>query len=458
MRRTVKGEGERQRAGGRGSFVIVHLALACAVLAACSGASGGRSATDIVAASEASEYVGAAPEDADLVMWAWVPGIDEAVNLWNEENPDTQITLSQQAQGDDLVTKVLTAAQAGNPPDLIQVEYQALPTLVTNDVLADISDATTDLAEQYAEGPWSLVTLDTDAVYAVPQDIAPMMLYYRQDIFEELELEVPTTWDQFAQVAQQVRDEAPDRYLTTFSSEDPGWFVGLSQQAGASWWGIEGDAWSVTIDDEATRQVAQYWGDLVAADIVDDQPMYTPEWNTALNEGTLIAWPSAVWAPGVLAGIAAETEGLWSAAPLPQWGDEERTGYWGGSSTGIAEASDNKEAAVEFATWLNTDPDALQILIESGGIYPAQTQAQTDLLSEPPAFIANDEDYFDVARQVAETAAGFTFGPNVNTTYSVYRDAFGSAISGDGDFAQAVTQMQRDTVQDMRDSGFSLVE
>ena len=435
--------------------VIVHVVLGCAVLAACSGGGG---VTDVVAASEASEYVGAAPEEADLVMWAWVPGVEDAVNLWNDEHPDAQITLSQQAQGDDLVTKVLTAAEAGNPPDLIQVEYQALPTLVTNDVLADISGSTGDLADQFAEGPWSLVTLDTDAVYAVPQDIAPMMLYYRQDIFEDLGLEVPTTWEQFEQVAQQVREASPDTYLTTFSSEDPGWFVGLSQQAGASWWGIEGDAWSVSIDDDATRQVAQYWGDLVAADLVDDQPMYTPEWNPALNDGTLIAWPSAVWAPGVLAGIAAETEGLWEAAPLPQWGGDQRTGYWGGSSTGIAEASDNKEAAIEFATWLNTDADALQILIEVGGIYPAQTQAQTDLLSTPPAFIANDEDYYDVARQVASTAAGFTFGPNVNTTYSVYRDAFGGAITNQGDFTQAVAQMQQETMQDMRDSGFSLVE
>ena len=451
-------------------WTVLAVVLACAVIAACSGGDsdggGGSEGADgggegdapaAVTGSEASEYVGAPPEEADLVMWAWVPGIEEAVNLWNEEQPDVQVTLSQQAQGDDLVTKVLTSAQAGNLPDLIQVEYQALPTLVSNGVLADIAGPAADLSEQFAEGPWSLVTLGTDAVYAVPQDVAPMMLYYRHDVFEEMDLDVPATWDEFAEVAAQVREQDPDRYLTTFSSEDPGWFVGLSQQAGASWWNIEGEAWSVSIDDDATTRVAEYWGDLIADDLVDDQPMYTPAWNSALNDGTLIAWPSAVWAPGVLAGVAAETEGQWEAAPLPRWDGEERTGYWGGSSTGIAESSQNIAAAVEFATWLNTDPDALRILINVGGIYPAQTAAQTELLSAPPAFMANDDDYYEVASSVAETAAGFTFGPNVNTAYSVYRDAFASALDG-GDFAGAVQQMQEETLADMRDTGFDVVE
>ena len=75
----------------------------------------------------------------DLSFWSWAPNIDKTVDAWNAANPDIHVTLSKQAGGGDIVTKMLTAAKAGNPPDLAQVEYQSLPTLVSNDVLADIA-------------------------------------------------------------------------------------------------------------------------------------------------------------------------------------------------------------------------------------------------------------------------------------------------------------------------------
>src|SRR6266498_2906319 len=156
------------------------------------------------------------------------------------------------------------AAKGGNPPDLAQVEYQALPTLVSNDVLADISGQAGALKEKFGEGVWQQVTLGTGAVYAIPQDSGPMMLFYRADLFKKLGLQVPKTWDEFAKTARTVHGKDPKRFLTTFSVNDPGWFAGLSQQAGASWWGVSGDTWKVSLNDAATKKVADYWGGLVA--------------------------------------------------------------------------------------------------------------------------------------------------------------------------------------------------
>src|ERR1044072_1374644 len=62
-----------------------------------------------------------------LTYWNWVPGMDKVVAVWNTAHPDIQVTSSTQAGGDDSATKFLTAAKAGNPPDLVQAEYQAPP-------------------------------------------------------------------------------------------------------------------------------------------------------------------------------------------------------------------------------------------------------------------------------------------------------------------------------------------
>jgi multiple sugar transport system substrate-binding protein len=435
-------ETNRGRFSRRGTALTIGVALA--LLAGCSSGGGGNTP--------------ATQGKVELTFWTWVPNIDKTVQKWNDTHPNIHVTASNQAQGDELVTKVLTAAKAGTAPDLIQAEYQALPTLVSNDVLADIKADVSSAKSDFADGVWSTVTLGTDAVYAVPQDVGPMMLYYRADEFTRLGLKVPTTWDEFAQTARDVRKKSPKQYLTTFSSADPGWFVGLVQQAGGSWWSINGDTWTVSVNDAATKKVADYWGGLVAEGAVDGKPMYTPDWNKALNDGTYIAWPSAVWGPGVLSGNAAATKGKWMMAPLPQWNaGENKTGSWGGSSTAVTKDSKNKSAAAQFAVWLNTNPDATTGLIRDGGIYPASKTAQGGpALATAPDFFSNQPDFYLTAKQIADTAQGFTFGPNVNVAYSAYKDDLAKAITSKSSFSAAVDQMQATTLNDMKSNGFKV--
>ncbi|CAM5333790.1 Extracellular solute-binding protein OS=Streptomyces rochei OX=1928 GN=G3I25_09495 PE=4 SV=1 [Streptomyces rochei] len=396
-----------------------------------------------------------------LTYWTWTPGMDKVVDLWNKgpgKEQQITVTVKKQASGDTLVTKILTAHKAGQAPDLVQAEYQALPTLVSNDALADISGEVDDVKGKFADGVWQQTTLGTDAVYAVPQDIGPMMFYYREDLFEQYGLEVPATWEEFARTARELKKAAPDKDLTTFSANDSGLFAGLAQQAGARWWTTEGEKWKVGIDDEATRKVADFWGGLVKEGAIDNQPMYTPAWNKALNTGKQIAWVSAVWAPGTLTTAAPDTKGKWAMAPLPQWsGSENRTGSWGGSSTAVTTDSENREAAAKFAEWLNTDADALGALAKEGGIYPASTSAQlSGAFAEPPEFFTNQPDFYTKAADIAKTTAPSAWGPNVNVAYTSFKDAFGAAAKNKSDFSAALGTMQKETVADLEKQGFEV--
>jgi multiple sugar transport system substrate-binding protein len=392
-----------------------------------------------------------------LTFWAWATNIDKVVAIWNRQHPDIQVKVSTQSQGDTLVTKLLTADKAGNPPDLAQAEYQALPTLVSAGVTADISAAAQAVHGQFSDAAWQLVSFD-GKTYALPQDYGPMMLYYRADLFQKYGLSVPRTWADFADQARALRGKDPKRYLTTFSAGDPGWFAGLAEQAGANWWSIDGQRWRVGIDSGPSQQVARYWGDLVNSGTVQGQPMYTPAWNKAMNDGTLLAWPSAVWGPAVLAGIAPDTKGRWAMAPLPQWtAGEQKTGMWGGSSTAVLAKSKHQEAAAQFATWLNTDPAAIEALVTQGSLYPAATAGQsTPALGKAPDFMPNQPDFYATAKQISATAAAVTWGPNVNVAYGSYRDAFGKAIQAKSDFVAALRTMQTTTVDDMRKLGFDV--
>ena len=408
------------------------LAATALLAAGCSGA----------ASEENAEPTG----PVELTFWTWAPEIEKVVDIWNADHPDIQVKVNKQDGGEGAVTKLLTAIEAGSgAPDVMQAEYQKIPQLVSSGALADISgeiDAATP--EHFADGVWSAVTLGSDAVYAIPQDSGPMQFYYRADIFEKYDLEVPTTWEQYADVAAELHSKDPKKYLGTFSSNDAGWFAGLTQQAGASWYGIEGESWSVNIDQPEVIQVAEYWGELVEDGVIDNKPMYTPEWNQGLNDGTQVGWLSAVWAPGVLEGNAPDTAGKWKMAPMPQWSEgDEATGAWGGSSTAVTSQSEHTAQAAEFVEWLNTDPVAVQALVDESNLYPADIPGSEDALSDPPEFFSGQEDFYEIAAATAKTTQPFTYGPNINVAYSAYNDQFAQATkerSAEA-FVDAVTAM-----------------
>ncbi|MHC3472782.1 ABC transporter substrate-binding protein [Streptomyces sp. 7R007] len=431
---------------GRCTASAVAVALGASALAAC-----GSSDDDSKAESG----------PVSLTYWTWTPGMDKVVDLWNKgpgKKDQITVTVKKQASGDTLVTKILTAHKAKKAPDLVQAEYQALPTLVSNDALADISKDVGDAKGRFAEGVWQQTTLGTDAVYAIPQDIGPMMFYYRADLFKKYGLKVPTTWDEFAETARALKKKAPDKDLTTFSANDSGLFAGLAQQAGAKWWTASGDKWKVGINDAATQKVARFWGGLVKEGAIDNQPMYTPAWNKALDTGKQIAWVSAVWAPGTLTTAAPDTKGKWEMAPLPQWSSGENvTGSWGGSSTAVTTDSAHKAAAAKFAAWLNTDGTALQALAKEGGIYPAATNAQTSgAFATPPEYFSNQPDFYTKAAEIAKTTAPSAWGPNVNVAYATFNDAFGAAAKNKSDFVAALDTMQQATVADLKKQGFGV--
>jgi multiple sugar transport system substrate-binding protein len=392
----------------------------------------------------------------ELTFWTWAPNMDKVAAAWNAGHPNIKVTVSKQAGGDESAAKFLTAAKAGNAPDVVQAEYQMLPSFVAADAVADIKADVEAAKAEFSPGIWNLVTLGTDSVYGLPQDSGPMMLYYRTDLLAKYGISVPKTWDEYAAAARTVHAKDKSVYLGGFSSKDPGWFAGLAQQAGGQWWGVDGETWKVGVNDAATAKVADFWGGLVKDGVVDTQAQWSADWNAALNNGKLLTWASAVWAPGVLSSNAPNGKGKWAIAPLPQWSATDNfSGFWGGSSTAVSANSKHKKAAAQFITWMNTDPAALDLLIKEVSIYPAASKGQSQLTSAPDYF-SNQADFWAQASAIAATARGFTFGPNVNVAYNAYKDNFDKAVAAKSSFADALAAVQAATVADLTKAGFKV--
>ncbi|MEV4110142.1 sugar ABC transporter substrate-binding protein [Nonomuraea sp. NPDC049695] len=417
-----------------------------AVLAACS--SGTPASTGTPAAN-------AGP--VTLEFWCWGSAQKANVEAFNKAHPNIQVKHTNVGGGTDTATKLLTANRAGNGPDAACMEYETVPSMIVAGALADISTYTGDVKDAFSPEVWNLTSFD-GAVYGVPQDVGPMVLVYNKKRFRELKIEPPATWQDFAKVAADVRKKDPEAYLATFSPSEFGNFAGLAQQAGASWWKVQDQTWTVGIADQASLEVADFWQGLIDKDLVKAEPLLTPEWNNKLNKGKILTWPAALWAPGVLYGIAEKQAGDWAIAPLPQWkAGDDRVAFQGGSALTVTKASKHPEAAATFAKWMNTNKTAYDVQI-SLGEYPASLAGQQAASSSPPPKLtANQKDYWDIATKAAQrTIPHISWGPNVNTAKSAYQDAVSAAIKNRTPLRDALKKTHNLVMEDMKTTGFKV--
>lgn len=399
-------------------------------------------------------------EPVQLVYWSWAPEIESIVDIWNEQNPDIQVDVSTAAGFGEFTAKLLAAYEAGNAPDVNNTNYQNLPLLITSGVAADITDAMDPLRDDFS--PVALDMVDFDGtIYGVPQATTPNLLIYREDRFAELGLPVPKTWEEFADVARQVRERDPDTYLFNFDPANFGFFHAMAQQNATQGWSLQDGVWGVQLDSPEAREVAAFWGTLVEEDLVSTQQGGSPELNAAVAAGEVLSVVDSVWAPVSIAGYAPDTAGSWQVVPVPQWNAAAPvSGVLGGSATMVSSQTEYPEEAAEFAIWLNHSMDSLEAYVAKVSIFPAMLEARSlPELQTPPALVSNVPDFFAIAAEVDTYSEPVVWGPNVTTASESFASAFGAATQR-GDTAQgypdALAQVQDAVVSDMSARGFDM--
>lgn len=394
-----------------------------------------------------------------LRFWAWAD-IGQAVDLWNRTHPDVHVELSTPAGQVSIFQRLSSAMVAGTgAPDLVQVDYNNLTTLAVAGYLEDITDQAAGFEPEFLPAAWQQVLID-DRLWAVPQDIGPMAMYYRQDVFDAHGLAVPRTWDEFRDTAARLRAADRTRYLTAYPAGDAFWFASLAAARGARWFSTENDSWHVGIDDAPTVETADFWTELLAEDLVTTSQHWNPAWHSALQDGTLAAWLGPAWGVGTLAAYPpTDPEGSWGVAPLPSVDAARPTsGFWGGSSTAVVAGSPHAAAAVEFAAWLNTDPDAADLLVdpEHAALFPASLAGQARPAVSRPQEAVGGRPIDGVFRAAAATTRTMTWGPTMDQVRDDFIDAAAAALSEGRPLRDALHSTQRGTVAALEQKGLSV--
>ncbi|MFB6839877.1 ABC transporter substrate-binding protein [Streptomyces sp. NPDC056361] len=376
------------------------------------------------------------------------------MKAFNAGHPDIKVTYQTVQPGaKGGYQKMLNAVKAGNAPCLAQVGYETMPSFAAQGALEDVAEHAASSKRDYQPAAWNAVSLGS-AVYGAPVDTGPMALFYNKKLFDSLGLKPPTTWAEYHEAGKKIHASDPKRFLSSpYLDYD---YAGLAWQAGADWFGVDNDAWKVSMASAENKKVADYWQGLVEDGLISSAPMYDQAWYTGLGNGDIATVVGAVWQAGVIKGGAKQSAGQWAVAPMPQWekGDK-KVGNAGGSATAVLKGCKNTAAAWEFAHWLSTDKDAFGKLIEKASLYPAAG----DLLYLPQLkadpYFGGQQIYEVFATATPDVDPEWTWGPLMPSTVADLNDGLGKAWTGKGTIAQALSHAQDTTLTEMRKQGLA---
>jgi multiple sugar transport system substrate-binding protein len=395
-----------------------------------------------------------------ITFWSALRGSQEVVDAFNRTHDRIQVDFQQiPSGGQGGYAKLSNAARAGNAPDVATIEYPQVPGFAIDGVALDITDLVdASLRRKLLPQAFDLTTFQ-GRTYSVPLDVEPMVMHYRTDLFERYRLDVPRTWEEFADLAAAVRRKARDRRLVLFPTDGATQFAAYSWQAGAQWFDIRDGAWNVSLADAPTRRVAGYWQGLIDRDDIFVNAVESRQSDAQIGNGLVLTRLSGAWDAGAQMNARPGQRNQWRIAPLPQW-DPARpaVGTHGGSTFAVTKDSRHPEAAMEFIAWQVSHPDALRARLSSGT--SSQYPAASDLVAVGrDAFDRSyygGQDIYALFRQEAEKIRdGWVWGPRMTATGKVMQDSFARAGAGRGTLIDSVRAAEDGTMPDLKALGLS---
>jgi len=298
------------------------------------------------------------------------------VATFNDSHPDIEVRMDIQPW-DSIKTTVPAAFASGQGPDIVTpdfnpgtvLEYAKAGTILPLDNLMGTGANQIDPAAL----PADVVAGNTvdGSVYAVPANLATLMLYYNKALLSAAGISAPpTTMDEFRAAARQLTDSAKGQYG-----------VALADHATIAMWPILiwadggdviGEDGCSALADPATIAAVESWASLVSADGVSPAGLTGADADSLVAAGKAALEMNGPWA----AGSYTEAGLDFDVAPIPTGSAGQVT--LASSVPFVVNANtDAKDAAFTFLSWWNS-PEAQQQLSLASGFPPTRADMADD--------------------------------------------------------------------------------
>ena len=347
----------------------------------------------------------------------------------------------------DTVTKALTAARGGKPPQLSVILSVDMFTLIDEDVIIPFDDlVTTDAGKAWLKAfyPAFMENSQTGGkTYGIPFQRSTPVLYWNKAAFKKAGLDpdkAPATWAEMVEFGKKLTIRDSNGNVKQWgvripSSGFPYWlFQGLTTENDVILANSDGN--KTNFDDPRVVEALQFMVDLstkykiMAPGII--------EWGStpkAFFEGqTAMMWTST----GNLTNVRKNAPFPFGVAMLPA--NKRRGAPTGGGNFYIFKDStdEQKKASLEFVKWITAPEQAAVWTIATGYVAPRPDAWETPAMKKytadfPPALVARD--------QLKYAVAELSTHENQRVT-RIFNDALEAAITGRKSPGQALKEAQ----------------
>jgi len=430
------------------------------VVAACggsdessSGGSGGKPGS--------ADIQGALKKKTTLTLWAWTPGTQDAIKMFEKAHPNVTVKYANVGQGDPHYRKLRTVVKSGKGlPDVVQMEFQYIPSYtVTNDLLDMTPYLPADFLTKYPEWIQKQINV-SGGIYGVPWDTGPLGFIYRKDLLDKAGItSPPKTWQEFADDAHKYHQANPDSYLVNFAPNQIGQLLGFAWQAGARPFSGTAENLKINLLDPQLKKVVQYWDQLIKDKVVSTDTDFTNQWYEGLSKGRYAGWMSAAWGPIFLQGTAKNTSGLWRASTMPQWNAGDNvSGNWGGSTLAVLKSTKSPEVASELARWLLQEKEPSDYFALDRFLFPPlkSTLTEPEWVNQKNKFYGGQEVNKLYAKISATVDTGWQWSPIHEYVNTQGNQLLSGAVSKGQSMESVLPQWQDSVVNYAKQQGINV--
>ncbi len=316
------------------------------------------------------------------------PAVDEiaksAIPMWKKKHPDVEIKVISRAFADHHTAMTTALSTSSNLPDVMVVEYGYVARFAEGGGLEDLGAAPYSIKSQQARFvPYAFRQGTTNAgtVVAVPSDIGPGTLLYRDDLLKKAgvkEADLTQSWDSFVNAGVKIK-ASTGAYLVAHARDVKDIMIRSGIKPGE---GLYIDNKGKVLVDTPRFVRAFELAKKVREQKLDGKiGAWSNEWSEGFKRGTIATQLSGAWLAGHLNNwLAPDTKGLWRVSQLP----EKAYGSWGGSFYTIPKATKNKALAWEFIQMMTLSPEMQLSAFKSQDAFPALVDVHKDAFFDQP--------------------------------------------------------------------------
>lgn len=273
----------------------------------------------------------------------------------------------------DFKKQLSIGATASELPDIVIIDNPDHAAYAAMGIFADITDKVD--VSQYYEGPINSCTLD-GKLYGIPFGSNCLALFYNEDMLQAAGCEVPTTWDELADVAKKTTQGNVSGFAFSALQNEEGTFNFLP-------WMWSAGTTSYEINNEAGIKAITFIRDLVKNDSMIKEAINWTQGDT-MNQfisGNLAMMINGTWQVPTMREQVPDLN--WNVAMIPK--DKNDVSGLGGENFAIID-NDNVDSSIEFIKYV-TSEDKVKSYIDGFGYIAsrkdvAETQYQGDAVME----------------------------------------------------------------------------